>query len=427
MGSDGRQGTTAVTVVARLDGVTKTYRLESERSNWRALIPGPRGETIGGAHFNALDDVSLEVRSGQAVGIVGENGAGKSTLLKVLAGIVRPTTGTVDISGTVTAAIELGVGFNPDLTGSENLRFAGALFGVTAADVERRRDGIVEFSGLSEFMEMPVKRYSTGMRARLGFALVTAFEADLVILDEVLSVGDWAFQQRCLARIEELHAAGAAIVAVSHSNWLITQLCDHAVLLESGHVAMTGDPLSVIERYLGEETITDTTKDERFAALPLLEVQTGESPVRLRDLTIDPPDIQVNDRLEFRFVVEVDEAVGADLVMSMYTMGRAIFADPAICPDDLLSRPGTWEVSVRTDRLPFSAGSFKVRVAVLHGLDPDDVLQDHLSALASLSAPFKVLGPASTRPGLQFDTDWSVTAVARDDAAELPDAPPSVG
>jgi len=401
-----------MTLVAELQGVTKTYRLGVERSNWRALIPGPLGDTSGGDRFNALDDVSLEVRQGQAVGVIGENGAGKSTLLKVLAGIVRPTSGTVSVSGRVAAAIELGVGFDPDLTGYENLRFAGALFGVGAPEVDRRQSQIVEFSGLGEFMGMPVKRYSTGMRARLGFSLVTAFEADLVILDEVLSVGDWAFQQRCIERVRELHAAGAAIVAVSHSNWLITQICDHALLLESGAVALAGDPLTVIERYLGEDTITDTTKDERFPTLPVLSTAPEDGHVRFRDLVVNPSGINPNDPLDLSFVVEVDEAVDADLVMSIYTMGRAVFADPDIGPSEILRRPGTWKVSVRTDRLPFSPGSFKVRIAALHGLDPEDHTQEHLGALAAISAPFKVLGPPSTRPGLLFDTEWQVQEAA---------------
>ena len=398
--------------VASLRGVTKAYRLGSERSNWRALVPGQFGERSGGTHFKALDDVNLDVAAGESVGIIGVNGAGKSTLLKVIAGIVRPSAGEVRVTGTVAAAIELGVGFNPDLSGRENLRFAGALFGISNAEIEAREPDIVEFAGLEGFMDMPVKRYSTGMRARLGFSLVTAFHADLIILDEVLSVGDWAFQQRCLERIQELHAAGASVVAVSHSNWLITQLCDRAVLLEDGRVAMDGDPLSVVERYLGEGTITDATKDERFPTLPVLTDVAGDS-VRLRDLVIDPPDINPNDRLSFTFRVEVDEPVDAELVMSIYTMGRAVFADPDLGPSEVLRQPGTWEISVTTDRLPFSPGAFKVRVAVLSGLDPEDHTQEHLGAIATIAAPFDVLGPPSTRPGLMFDTAWSAEQVGQ--------------
>lgn len=394
------------TPAAALDGVTKRYRLGAERSNWRALVPGPFGEPSAGDWFTALDDVTLRVAPGESVGILGRNGAGKSTLLKILAGIVRPTSGAVSVSGRMAAVIELGVGFNPELTGAENLRFAGSLFGVTPAEVDRRYDDIVEFSGLAEFMHTPLKRYSTGMRARLGFALVTSFDADVVILDEVLSVGDWEFQQRCLERIGELHRAGAAVVAVSHSHWLITQICQRAVMLEHGRITCEGDPLSVIEQYLGETTITDTDKDERFPVLDELAATDGPSPVRLVDLELDTDEISPHDRLRFRVTVEVDRPVDGQLVMSLYTMGRAVFADPEEGPSHVLSEPGRWTVTGTTQPLPFSPGAFKLRLAVLRARDPEDHLHRHVGALATAGAPFRVLGPASTRPGLVFDTAW---------------------
>jgi len=402
-----------MTAVASLRGVTKTYRLGSERSNWRALIPGRHGERLAGEYFNALEDVSLDVHHNQAVGIVGQNGAGKSTMLKVLAGIVRPTRGTVEVDGRVAAVIELGVGFNPELTGAENLNFAGSLFGVRPPDIQRRYDEIVDFSGLESFMHMPVKRYSTGMRARLGFALVTSFDADLVILDEVLSVGDWAFQQKCLERVAQLHRSGAAIVAVSHNNWLITQICDHALLLEDGRITAAGDPLTVIEQYLGTHTVTDPGKDASFPTLPHLD-ERPESPVRVRDLVVEPSEIRPNDPLRFRFTVEVDEPQQANVVMSIYTMGRAVFADPQVGPSAILQEPGVWEVVGTTDRLPFSPGAFKIRVAIVTAPDPDDFLQEHLTAFASASASFKVIGPASTRPGIQFETTWEPTRLDAD-------------
>ena len=238
-------------LVVDLQNVTKIYRLGAERSNWRALIPGPRGDVRTGEPFAALTDVSLQIEEGQALGIIGANGAGKSTILKILAGVVEPTYGTVEIQGRVAPIIELGVGFDPELNGSENVRFGGALLGHDAAELEERYDSIVAFSGLEEFMETPVKRYSTGMRARLGFSLVTEFDADLILLDEVLSVGDFDFQQRSLRRVRELHERGAAVVAVSHSNQMISQLCSTLVLLEHGQIVAEGDPVTVISRYIG--------------------------------------------------------------------------------------------------------------------------------------------------------------------------------
>ncbi|MBU6216629.1 MAG: ATP-binding cassette domain-containing protein, partial [Acidobacteria bacterium] len=167
-----------VTTVAELRAVTKLYRRGVDRSNWRALIPGRLGEPSGADHLVALDDISLRIEPGDSVGVIGPNGAGKSTLLKVMAGIIEPTSGEVHTHGRVAAVTELGSGFTPDLTGAENLRFSAALMGLPAGTIDERFDEIVDFSGIGEFIDTPVKRYSTGMRARLSFALATSVDAD---------------------------------------------------------------------------------------------------------------------------------------------------------------------------------------------------------------------------------------------------------
>lgn len=398
-------------LVASIENVTKRYRLGAERSNWRSLIPGSFGEQTSGEWFDALRGVTIEVARGESLGVIGSNGAGKSTLLKVLGGIVEPTSGTVEVHGRVASVIELGVGFNPELTGDENLEFAGALIGARPSEVRRRRDAIVEFAELEAFMDTPLKRYSTGMRARLGFALVTSFHADLLILDEVLSVGDWAFQRRCLERIRTLHREGAAIVFVSHSPWLTTQICDRAVLLENGVVTADGDAYSVVERYIGEGTVLDTEKDAAFPVLPLIEEVPGDSPVRISELTLEPFAIEPHGRIRFRFRIDVERPVDAQLVMSLYTLGRAVFADPAIGPSEMFTAAGSYEVSGVTDKLPFSAGGYKLRVAVIPTVDPDDIFQEHLGAFDAATLPFKVLGDLGSRPGLQWHTDWWVDSV----------------
>lgn len=400
-------------LVARTENLTKSYRLGAERSSWRSLVPGRFGEQRTGEWFDALKDVSIEIEKGESLGIIGTNGAGKSTLLKILSGIVAPTSGTVDIRGRVASIIELGVGFNPELSGEENLEFAGALIGIGPDDVRRKRDEIVGFAGLESFMGMPVKRFSTGMRARLGFALATSFPADLVILDEVLAVGDWAFQQKCLERIRELHREGSTLVFVSHSPWLTLQICDRALLIEEGRVMMAGDPMTVIEHYLGKDTILDTTKDTSFPVLAQLEMPSTNSTVRISDLRLSSAAIEIHDRLQFRFQLDVDEPVDAIIVMSIYTLGRAVFAQPAVGPRDLFTRSGCYEVGGITDRLPFSPGGYKLRVAVIPGVNPDDIHQDHLDALAAVDAPFRVVGDVGIRPGLQWQTDWWTRPLSR--------------
>jgi len=403
-----------VTTVAELRAVTKLYRRGVDRSNWRALIPGRLGEPSGADHLVALDDISLRIEPGDSIGVIGPNGAGKSTLLKVMAGIIEPTSGEVHTHGRVAAVTELGSGFTPDLTGAENLRFSAALMGLPAGTIDERFDEIVDFSGIGEFIDTPVKRYSTGMRARLSFALATSVDADLVILDEVLSVGDWRFQQACVARIQEMHRSGAAIVAVSHNNWLITQLCDRAILLEQGRVISSGDPISVIQDYIGEETSTDPDKSEELPNAPVFDHQEDDR-VRLGDLRCDPPNFDSGQPLRCRFTLDVSEPVDGHLVLSVYTMGRAAFADPIEGPSQLLAAPGRWTVSVSTAPLPFTAGSFLVRVAVVRTLDPEDHLQELITSFADAVAPFRILGDPSSRPGFVFDAHWETTAVPGDE------------
>lgn len=399
--------------IIELDRVTKTYRLGNERANWRALIPGQFGEISPGAHFNSLVDVSLEVEQGTSMGIIGANGAGKSTLLKVVAGLVTPTSGRVEVRGQVGAVIELGVGFHLDLTGSENLRFGAAMLGVGARELERRFDDIVEFAGLQDFMDMPLKRYSTGMRSRLGFSLVTTFEPPILILDEVLSVGDWEFQRRCIDRLHEIRRGGATIMAVAHDNWMITQLCDRAALLENGALVAEGSPIEVIERYIGPDNSTDPDRDPDLPRLSALAPAADVSPVRLSDLVVEPSEIEPNERLRFSFRLDVDAEVDGALVMSIYTMGRAVFADREEGPAEVLRQPGSWEITGVTAPLPFASGSFQIRVAVVSGHDHQDFLQEHLEAFTSLTASFQVRGGLSTRPGLLIDTAWEAEPLPR--------------
>lgn len=409
-------------LVVDLQNVTKVYRLGAERSNWRALIPGPWGEVQTGEPFHALTDVTLQIEEGQSLGIIGANGAGKSTILKILAGVVEPTYGSVAIRGRVAPIIELGVGFDPELNGSENLRFAGALLGHDAQEIQERYDSIVAFAGLEEFMDTPVKRYSTGMRARLGFSLVTAFDADLILLDEVLSVGDFDYQQRSLRRVKELHERGAAVVAVSHSNQMISQLCSTLVLLEHGHIVTMGDPVTVISRYIGEQVIGigEPVDDDQVHA-DLIADPPPDSTVAIEDLEVVPDAFTPGGALTFRFTLRVTEPVDARLVMSIYSIGRAAFAEPEEGPSELLASEGTWTISGQIASFPVAPGHYHLRVAVIPEHDPNDFDQEYLESLAKVTTPFTILGDPTHRPGLMFDTTWESTPQpAIEDAGVIP-------
>ncbi|HVZ15706.1 MAG TPA: ABC transporter ATP-binding protein, partial [Terriglobales bacterium] len=239
------------------DGVWKKFATGERHDSLRDLIPATfrklvrkrAPEGLGNREFWALRNVSFEVAPGQALGIIGPNGAGKSTTLKLLTKILRPTIGACDVRGRVGALIEVAAGFHPDLTGRENVYLQGAIMGMRRDEIARRFDEIVEFSGVRDFIDTPVKRYSSGMNARLGFAIAAHLDPDVLIIDEVLSVGDMVFQQKCLQRMMDFRAQGIAIVFVSHHLNSVVHLCQSAVLLRSEIIA-SGDATSVVHSYL---------------------------------------------------------------------------------------------------------------------------------------------------------------------------------
>ena len=199
----------------------------------------------------ALRDVSFEIRRGEVLGIIGPNGAGKSTLLKVISRITEPTSGRVYVNGRVSSLLEVGTGFHPELTGRENVYLNGTVLGMRRGEVGRKFDEIVEFSGVEQFIDTPVKRYSSGMQVRLAFAVAAHLEPEILVVDEVLAVGDAAFQKKCLGKMENVASEGRTVLFVSHNMLALQNLCTRAVLLTSGKIAAEGDTEAVITRYLG--------------------------------------------------------------------------------------------------------------------------------------------------------------------------------
>ena len=199
--------------------------------------------------FYALKDINLTVQKGESWGFVGRNGSGKSTLLKLITGILSPHTGTVAVSGTIAPLLELGAGFDNELTGRENITMNGLILGMSKAEIEERFDDIVSFSELEDFLDVPVKNYSSGMRARLGFSIATSAKADILIADEVLSTGDKKFQQKCETRMQELLSGGTTLLFVSHSAPSVLRMCQKAMWLDHGCIKMIGEAGPVVEAY----------------------------------------------------------------------------------------------------------------------------------------------------------------------------------
>ena len=256
--------------VVLFDGVWKKFRGGERHDSLRDLIPATlkalvkrpvRGE-LQREEFWALEDVSFEVKPGEALGIIGPNGAGKSTILKVLTRILRPNRGRSVISGRVGALIEVAAGFHPDLTGRENVHLQGAVMGMKRAEVLARFDEIVEFAGVGTFIDTPIKRYSSGMNARLGFSIAAHLNPDVLIIDEVLSVGDMAFQERCVNRMRAFKRDGVTIVFVSHNLQAVSDLCDKALYLKRQSRAL-GPTAEVIDKYVREAFVpTGELKDD---------------------------------------------------------------------------------------------------------------------------------------------------------------------
>ena len=232
--------------VLKVQGLGKEYKLyASPRERLKALVTGNARHR---SHW-ALRDVSFELQRGQCIGVIGDNGAGKSSLLKLLAGTLQPSTGSIERVGRVTAILELGAGFHPDFSGRDNLYFGGSLIGIDHAEMERLEPGIIEFCELGEALDRPVKTYSSGMAVRLAFALVTAVQPDVLIIDEALAVGDQHFQKKCIERIMAFRSNGCTILFCSHSPYHIRHLCDVALWLKGGQVAQFGATEPVLAAY----------------------------------------------------------------------------------------------------------------------------------------------------------------------------------
>jgi ABC-type polysaccharide/polyol phosphate transport system ATPase subunit len=277
--------------------VWKKFHRGELHDSLRDLVPdlarrlvgrAPRRDELAQDDFWALKDISFDVTPGQALGIIGPNGAGKSTMLKLLTKIMRPTRGSCSITGRVGALIEVAAGFHPDLTGRENVFLQGAIMGMPKIDIVRKFDEILAFSGIAEFIDTPVKRYSSGMSARLGFAIAAHLDPEVLIVDEVLAVGDFSFQQRAFGRIESMVKSGIPVVVVSHQLDRVATLCTHGILLGRGAIVHSGSPTECVAAYLrtagGADVVQDGRNPFRLERLDLQSTQPLRSggPARFR-------------------------------------------------------------------------------------------------------------------------------------------------
>lgn len=370
----------------------------------------------------ALSDVSLSVNDGEILGIVGSNGAGKSTLLKILTRITEPTSGHGVVRGSVGSLLEVGTGFHPELTGRENVYLNGAILGLSRADIDRRFDEIVEFSGVRRFLETPVKRYSSGMYVRLAFAVAAHLDTDVLLIDEVLAVGDAAFQKKCLGRMSDIRSEGRTIVFVSHNMALVSSLCTRAVLLEAGRLVADGPVLDVVNRYQAGLSSQASYVDlagwrDRYGARDVSQltfIEMVDAQGRRTDAV--PMGADVAFRIGVRFfdevpAVELGLVIGTEtgqLVTHLVSTWEAV--EPSV-------QKGDYVYTVRIPRLLFVPGMYRVSPWVNRsgpGMPADDGVHGGLGFQVILAdvngnAPYFDL---YSQPGETYvPTQWTVDRV----------------
>jgi ABC-type polysaccharide/polyol phosphate transport system ATPase subunit len=359
----------------------------------------------------ALTDVSFDVGAGETVGVVGANGSGKSTLLKLLAGVLRPTSGTVSVRGRLAALLELGAGFHPEISGRENVLINGLLLGLTRREIARRFDEIVSFAELEHAIDRPVRTYSSGMYMRLGFAIAAFLDADVLLLDEVFAVGDESFQRKCFGRIFEFKQAGGTIVFVSHDAGAVERLCDRAVLLQEGNVAYDGPSHEAIVRYR-RQLAAEVDPAERDAGLR--EWGTGEATIASATLN----GLQGESRDQF--------LAGEPFQLNVLVSGNGLEAAPRlqlevrddsgllVAADEVDTETLGWdgdvgELALRLDvpELPLSFGRFHLRLGLT------DASGDRLLHWLDDALVFLVYPDGAGRGLVRLEGKWTTEANER--------------
>jgi lipopolysaccharide transport system ATP-binding protein len=370
--------------ILRFDNVSKRYQLGLTRqslptifSNWVKSRLRGGNSSQGDRYLWAVRDISFELRRGESLALVGPNGAGKSTILKLLAKVTRPHSGRITSQGRMTTLIELGAGFHPDLTGTENVYLNGAILGLTRAEIDRHFQSIVEFSELERFMDTPIKRYSSGMHVRLGFAVASCVNPDILLVDEVLAVGDTSFHQKCVNRISELLNKGTTIIFVSHDLWLVQAVCPKAIYLDQGQVRLSGSTSEVIEAYEHDlhqkraEKLRASGAEEAIGKPGLGEI-TG---IEVRSLNGTPqlrPDrpaeirvryLNYDDIEEISMVVRIVRSDGVTCCMLRTKLDR--FRVPA--------GRGEAVISAILDPLQLRGGTYYIQAILRDGLDASSI------------------------------------------------------
>ena len=406
--------------IIEVNHVTKEYQLGQLQSlkntalnQWRRLTGQPVEER---APFKALDDVNFSIEPGEVVGIIGHNGAGKSTMLKLLANISKPSSGSITVKGKVAPLIEVGAGLVGDLTGRENIYLNGAILGISKAEIKRKFDDIVAFAELEEFIDTPIKRYSSGMSVRLGFAIATSVESDILIVDEVLSVGDLAFQRKCFDRMDDLiKRQGKTVLLVSHNIRQVQRLCNRVILLDHGKILANGTTKDVCDVFY--EQTDEKIKNQASGQANFSNTQTTGQ-VDILNVTILNESGQLTDRVQegeniavvLRVTTKVDFykpvfAVGVHTTDLLYLASHR--SESTLNVQEIGA--GTYDIICHLKNFPFLAGVYSLRASVAAGNPRIDHFYGENLFHFQVHTKDKFRADMANEGFIALDADWNIS------------------
>ncbi len=354
-------------IAIKVENLTKVYHLYDKPQDRLKEALNPFKKSYH-HDFYALHDVSFELQRGETIGIIGKNGAGKSTLLKMITGVLTPTSGNISVYGKIASLLELGAGFNPEMTGIENIYLNGTIMGFTKEETDTKIDSIMEFADIGEYVYQPVKTYSSGMFARLAFAVAINSEPDILIVDEILGVGDMNFQLKCHKRMNEMRKRGVSMLFVSHDTYSIKTLCSKALYLKNGVCQKYGDSLDIVNYYLNdiEEKVVKHVEQK--------ETKSEQALIRINKINNNPPGeeipLSIFDALSIDVEYEVlnDEIEEVVPVFNIYQAGSLIYVCGSTTIMDHLApikvKKGINKFTLNLESLPLLTGTYRIRLAI---------------------------------------------------------------